>query len=305
MQKLYKHLIKCCKLPIISSSSLLLVIFILIYVVAQACDIDLIKNVEVNSDRIFISNIASKYPKNIEKMPVSLAPMPNETTKIDANYLKSVLNSNNMHYSVCGEYSIVKRKAFLITADTIYKLMGEKDLIIQTKLPIALPYNHYTLSISGIKNYGEYSWIQLTVMLNNQVYRNFFIQYLKKINSLVPIASQDIRSYQVISKDDIEYKKVDYVPSYVITSKDSIIGAKALGNIKQGSYFTFYNTQRQMLVNYGDIVSAVYDKDGIDIQTSAKALQMGYKGDIIKIEFHSKRIGNAKVIGLKKVEIIQ
>jgi len=301
MQKLYKHLIKCCKLLIISSSSL---IFIFVSF-SSACDINLIKNVEVNSDRVFISDIASKYPKNIEKMPISLAPMPNETTKIDANYLKSILNSNNMHYSVCGSYSIVKRKAFLITADTIYKLMNEKDLIIQTKLPIALPYNHYILSISSIKNYGEYSWIQLTVMLNNQVYRNFFIQYIKKIDSLVPIASEDIRSYQVISKDDIEYKKVDYVPSYVITTKDSIIGAKALGNIKAGSFFTFYNTQRQMMVNVGDIVSAVYDKDGIDIQTSAKALQMGYKGDIIKVEFNSKRIGNARVIGLKKVEIIQ
>lgn len=95
------------------------------------------------------------------------------------------------------------------------------------------------------------------------------------------------------------------MPSYVITTKDSIIGAKALGNIKAGSFFTFYNTQRQMMVNVGDIVSAVYDKDGIDIQTSAKALQMGYKGDIIKVEFNSKRIGNARVIGLKKVEIIQ
>ncbi|OSS42737.1 hypothetical protein DESAMIL20_357 [Desulfurella amilsii] len=254
---------------------------------------------------MFISDIASKYPKNIEKMPISLAPMPNETTKIDADYLKSILNGNNMHYNICGSYSIVKRKAFLITADTIYKLMDEKDLIIQTKLPIALPYNHYTLSISSIKNYGEYSWIQLTVMLNNQVYRNFFIQYVKKIDSLVPIASQDIRSYQVISKDDIEYKRVDYVPSYVITTKDSIISAKALGNIKAGSFFTFYNTQRQMLVNIGDIVSAMYDKNGIDIQTSAKALQMGYKGDIIKVEFNSKRIGNARVIGLRKVEVIQ
>ncbi|WP_158090479.1 flagellar basal body P-ring formation chaperone FlgA [Desulfurella amilsii] len=301
MQKLYKHLIKCCKLLIISSSS-----FIFIFVsLSIACDINLIKNVEVNSDRVFISDIASKYPKNIEKMPISLAPMPNETTKIDADYLKSILNGNNMHYNICGSYSIVKRKAFLITADTIYKLMDEKDLIIQTKLPIALPYNHYTLSISSIKNYGEYSWIQLTVMLNNQVYRNFFIQYVKKIDSLVPIASQDIRSYQVISKDDIEYKRVDYVPSYVITTKDSIISAKALGNIKAGSFFTFYNTQRQMLVNIGDIVSAMYDKNGIDIQTSAKALQMGYKGDIIKVEFNSKRIGNARVIGLRKVEVIQ
>ncbi len=301
MQKLYKHLIKCCKLLIISSSS-----FIFFFVIiAKACDIDLIKNVEVNSDRIFISDIASNYPKDIQKMPVSLAPMPNESIKIYANYLKSILNSNNMHFSICGEYSIVKRKAFLITANTIYKLIGEKDIIIQTKLPIALPYNHYTLHVSNIKNYGEYSWIQLTVMLDNQVYRNIFIQYLKKIDALIPIASQDIRSFQVITKNDIEYKKVDYVPSYVITSKDSIIGAKALGNIKAGSFFTFYNTQRQMLVNVGDIVSAVYDNHDIDIQTTAKALQMGYRGDIIKIEFNSKKIGNGKVIGMKRVEIVQ
>lgn len=302
MQKLYKHLIKCCKRLIISSSS-----FIFFFVIiANACDIDLIKNVEVNSDRVFICNIASKYPKNLAKMPVSIAPMPNQTTKIDADYIKSILNSNDMHLSVCGSYSIVKRKAFLITKDMIDNLMKEKDLIIQTKLPIALPYNHYTLSISSIKNYGEYSWIQLTVMLNNQVYRNLYIQYVKKIDSLVPVAKEDIRSYQVITKNDIEFKKVDYVPSYVITTKDSIIGAKALGNIKEGSFFTFYNTQRQMLVNVGDIVSAVYDKYGIDVQTSAKALQIGYKGDIIKIEFlNSKRIGNARVVGLKKVEIIQ
>lgn len=302
MQKLYKRLIKCCKLLIILSSS-----FIFFFVIiANACDIDLIKNVEVNSDRVFISDIASKYPQNLAKMPVSIAPMPGQTTKIDADYLKSILNSNDMHLSVCGSYSIVKRKAFLITKDTIDNLMKEKDLIIQTKLPIALPYNHYTLSISNIKNYGEYSWIQLTVMLKNQIYRNLFIQYIKKIDSLVPIAKEDIRSYQVITKDDIEFKKVDYVPSYVITTKDSIIGVKALGNIKEGSFFTFYNTQRQMLVNVGDIVSAVYDKNGIDVQTSAKALQIGYKGDIIKIEFlNSKRIGNARVVGLKKVEIIQ
>lgn len=274
--------------------------------IVNACDIDLIKHVEVGGDRVFLSDIASKYPKNLAKMPVSLAPMPNQTTKIEADYLKSILNSNNLNLSVCGSYSIVKRKAFLITKDTIENLMNEKDIIIQTQLPIALPYNHYHLVISSVKNYGEYSWIQLTVMLNNQVYRNLYIQYLKKIDSLVPIAKEDIRSYQVISKDDVSFKKVDYVPSYVITSKDSVIGAKALGNIKAGSFFTFYNTQRQMLVNVGDTVSAVYNKDGIDIQTYAKALQIGYKGDIIKIEFlNSKRVGNAKVIGLKKVEIIQ
>lgn len=264
------------------------------------------KNVEVNSDRVFLSDIASKYPKNLEKLPISIAPMPNQTTKIDANYLKSILNSNDMHYSVCGNYSIVKRKAFLITAETIYNLMKEKDLIIQTKLPIALPFNHYILTIDDIKNYGEYSWIHLTVMHNNQVYRNLFIQYSKKINELVPIAKEDIRSYQIISKNDITFKKVEYVPSYVITSKDSIIGSKALGNIKEDSFFTFYNTQRPMMVNIGDTVGAIYNKNGIDIQTRAKALQIGYKGDIIKIEFlGSKRIGNAKVVGLKKVEIIE
>ncbi len=274
--------------------------------IVNACDIDLIKHVEVGVDRVFLSDIASKYPKNLAKMPVSLAPMPNQTTKIEADYLKSILNSNNMNLSVCGSYSIVKRKAFLITKDTIENLMNEKDIIIQTQLPIALPYNHYNLMISSVKNYGEYSWIQLTVMLNNQVYRNLFIQYLKKIDSFVPIAKEDIRSYQVISKDDVSFKKVDYVPSYVITSKDSVIGAKALGNIKAGSFFTFYNTQRQMLINVGDTVSAIYNKDGIDVQTYAKALQIGYKGDIIKIEFlNSKRIGNARVIGLKQVEIIQ
>lgn len=302
MLRLYKQAIKCYKLLIISSSSLLLLFISITY----ACDINLVSHAKVDSDRVFLSNIASKYPKNLEKLPISLSPIPNETTTIDASYLKSILNANNMHYSVCGQKVVVKRKAFLITADTIYKLMQENDLIIMTKLPIALPYNKYELIINNIRNYGEYSWINLTVMLNNQVYRNLFIQFSKKINKLVPIAKEDVRSFQVISKNDITFKKVEYVPSYVITSEESIIGSKALGNIKEGSFFTFYNTQRQLLINIDDIVSATYKDNGIDVDTTAKALQMGYKGDIIKIEFlNSKKISNARVIGLKKVEIIK
>jgi len=288
---------RCFRLLIISSVSL----FVFINYVFS-CDIILKNRAIVDKNRVFLSDVSTKYPQILSNLAIAISPSISQTLMLHKNDIQSVLRDKGYKFKVCGGNVAVKRKRFLITKKDVVRLTGLTHILFISKMPIILPYYHYKLKIKNIHKNNRYVFINIAAVKNGKIYRNVGISAKISISTLVPVAARDIRYGSVIKRNDIKFVSVDHALPTSITSLNAIVGTVAASNIKKNSFFTLSNTKKRILVKYGDLLSVCVEIGNVKIHTTAKALQRGYNNDIIKIMYpHSKRVVSAIVVGNKRV----
>ncbi len=301
MQKLYRQAMKCFKPLIISSVSILL----LLVTASYACDVVLKQSSEVSSDSVYLKDITTKCPNNIKNLFIADSPYINNPLTVTKEYISAILKRNHFDVSVCGKSVKIMRKKYLITKRDILSLLKMKDMEIISKMPVVLPYNHYTIKVGYIKNNGMFVYIGLSVLKNGRLYRNIGISAKRKVVSVFPVAKVDIRRGEIIRRNEITFKKIPVLlQSISFRSLKAIVGKVAITDIRQGQPFTSSNTKIDKLVKRGDLIRVDVVYGSIRITTIAKALRGGVKSDIIPIMYlKSKRMALATIVGEKEVEV--
>ena len=121
------------------------------------------------------------------------------------------------------------------------------------------------------------------------------------------VPSHDIKKEDIIKKDDLQKIKVrsNRLRAGAIWQKDEIVGKQAARGLKSGKILDKDDLQALIIVKKGQIVTAVYNKKGLQITSKMQALSSAAKGETVKLlNMASKK----EVIGLAKdadiVEII-
>jgi len=124
-----------------------------------------------------------------------------------------------------------------------------------------------------------------------------------KIKALIPVfvSTQVIRENEGIS-GKIKLKKIPFRSFYskpLSKIKPSTVASKI---ISKNAIINSLNTKKMPLVTKNSLVSLIIKSKNITISSFAKALEDGYKGDVINVMFKNKII-KAKIIKKGVVEI--
>ena len=82
------------------------------------------------------------------------------------------------------------------------------------------------------------------------------------------------------------------------------IGLQSKHNIKKGAILTSRDAQALQLVKRGSLISVTLKSKNMAISFSAKALENGIYGDIIKVEKNNNKIIKIKVIARNRGEVL-
>ena len=124
-----------------------------------------------------------------------------------------------------------------------------------------------------------------------------------KIKALMPVfvTTQIIRPNETI-KNKVILKKISFRNFYAKPLRDINSSLVASKIISKNAIITNLNTKKMPLVTKNSTITVVIKSKSITITSFAKALEDGYKGDIINILFR-KKIRKAKIIAKGEVEI--
>lgn len=119
--------------------------------------------------------------------------------------------------------------------------------------------------------------------------------------------AHDIKKESIITEDDLQKTKVrsNRLRTGSVWKKDDIVGKQATRGLKSGKILDKDDLQALAVVKKGQMVTAVYNKGGLQITSKMQALSSAAKGETVKLlNMTSKK----EVIGLAKdadvVEII-
>ncbi len=258
----------------------------------------------VSLKKIYLKDIAEKYPKNLKNFYIANAPYINSSLIVNDRYLSSLLkNKGFKNLKICRKKSIVKRKPLYIKESFIKKLTGLNNITIVSAMPVVVPYAEYSFKVKSIKKSGQFVWIVLSLYENGKFFRNIGISAKSRISDILPVASMDIRRGEIIQPNELKFVKITKNTNKpVLKTNDAIIGCVATVDIRKGQFFTSLNTKKPFLVKRGDIVSVSVVENAIKISTVAKALRNGFDKDMIPIKYiNSNRVVVAQVVGNKKV----
>ena len=127
--------------------------------------------------------------------------------------------------------------------------------------------------------------------------------YYVRIKAFIPVfvANKIIRPNQLI-KNKVTLKKIPFRNFYAKPLKKISPLLVASKFISKNAIITNLNTKKMPLILKNSTISVIIKSKNITITSFAKALNDGYKGDIINILFR-KKIEKAKVIKKGVVEI--
>ena len=302
MQRLFRQAMRCCKLLITLSVSIVLFSYL-----AFGCDVVLKKSATVGLGDITLKDIANHYPERLSNFVIGSAPYLNNSVVLSGVYIKSLLLQKGITVSVCGSPFVrVVTKGFILDRKRILGIVGLKDGTLVGKRFYVLPLGKYTFKGRLKKLDSDLRFYDIYVYREGKFYKKLpVVIKLNEKSYLIPVASREIEPGCMITGSDVVYGKVKRIPPNALTSKSLIVGRVSLTLIRKGKPFTQSNTKRYKPVKLGDLVKVKVVEGNVVIYTIAKALRGGYDGDIIPIMYlSSKRVRPAKIVG-NKIVVVQ
>jgi flagella basal body P-ring formation protein FlgA len=174
------------------------------------------------------------------------------------------------------------------------------SITILSSYPETLSGNLTLIPVKGLPKKGGI----MTFPVNESGKRAYVtIQYHVFVPVLV--AAHSIRQGGNLSgKVRLERKDAEIVPWNSCHSLRDIKNRETRFSISKGTILTFQDLRRIQLVHYGDLCSLIVEKGFVKIQTEAKALQSGRKGEMISAQVPgSVKTVYAKVVGPDLLEI--
>jgi flagella basal body P-ring formation protein FlgA len=124
--------------------------------------------------------------------------------------------------------------------------------------------------------------------------------------STAVVALRALRKGDVIRASDVQLQSVETPSAGAAVNIEDVVGQQVMRATALGSSIATADLQPPVLVQKNEIVTVYARTRGIQVRTSAKALQPGAKGEIIALESLLDRNAQftARVVGNKEVEIL-
>ena len=123
----------------------------------------------------------------------------------------------------------------------------------------------------------------------------------------VVVPLRPLRRGDVIRANDVQLQSREgEAAGGVAMNFDEVVGRQVMRPVSQGSVILLADLQAPQLVQKHEIVTVYARTRGVQVRTSAKALEPGARGDIIALESLLERNAHftARVVGTKEVEIL-
>ncbi len=115
----------------------------------------------------------------------------------------------------------------------------------------------------------------------------------------VPVLTRDIATGEVLSADDLTEATVTAtLPSNTAESTDQLIGMAARKPLRAGRPVSLSEVRRPILVAKGSLLTVRVSMPGIELSTTAKAIEQGAMGEVIRVmNLTSNRVVQAVISG--------
>jgi flagella basal body P-ring formation protein FlgA len=130
---------------------------------------------------------------------------------------------------------------------------------------------------------------------------------LPTVSSTAVVSLRPLRRGEVIRASDVQLQSRDgEAAAGVAVEIDEVIGKQLLRPVTQGGAIAVADLQSPLLVQKNEVVTVYARTRGVQVRTSAKALESGARGDVIALESLLDRNAHftARVIGTKEVEVL-
>ncbi|RZD16189.1 MAG: flagellar basal body P-ring formation protein FlgA [Candidatus Acididesulfobacter guangdongensis] len=143
-------------------------------------------------------------------------------------------------------------------------------------------YNFYDQGFAGMHT----AVIKIINKKNGKLIDMFYADFNTAITAPVVVASRPVGKFQILGKNDLMIKKINISNIYAgyNFSVNKTAGKEAAVFISENMPITKINSERKRIINFGNIVSIVYKKYGINIKMRGIALQAGAYGQIIRVK---------------------
>jgi flagella basal body P-ring formation protein FlgA len=153
------------------------------------------------------------------------------------------------------------------------------------------------------------NWLGL-VSLKIRIYRNDdLLQTVPvlaqvQVKAQIAIAARTINSKAKLSNQDVEmsWREITSLSEKFITEMENLADQQAKRMIPPGTIITADMLEPLPLVKRGQLVTVLYNRDGLEIKLIGKVMQNGYRDDTVQVRNErSKEVFRAKVIGAGQV----
>jgi len=145
-----------------------------------------------------------------------------------------------------------------------------------------IKYNFYDQGFAGTHT----AVIKIINKKNGKLIDMFYADFNTAIIAPVVVASRPVGKFQILGKNDLRIKKINIPNIYsgYNFSVNKTAGKEAAVFIPENMPITKINSERKRIINFGNIISIVYKKYGINIKLRGIALQAGAYGQTIRVK---------------------
>ncbi|MCW0181445.1 flagellar basal body P-ring formation chaperone FlgA [Zavarzinia sp.] len=117
--------------------------------------------------------------------------------------------------------------------------------------------------------------------------------------TIVPVLLRDIATGEVLNADDLTDGAIaTALPANTAESADQLVGMAARKPLRAGRPVSLSEVRRPILVNKGSLLTVRVSMPGIELSTTAKAIEQGAMGEVIRVmNLTSNRVVQAVVSG--------
>lgn len=180
-----------------------------------------------------------------------------------------------------------------------------------TKAPsdITLPYGTVTFGavLDHSPDQGGARSFRIDIFLDGEKQRTQSMSSYLEIYGETLVAAQDISVGTYLSDTDVELKEVrlDQLRRGALTDPDEAIGKKARRGIRSGEEITRGALDVDPDIEANAIINLVISGEGFVISARGKALEKGFKGDLIRvITLGNRKVLEGVIIDSSTVEIV-
>lgn len=145
-----------------------------------------------------------------------------------------------------------------------------------------IKYDFYNQGFAGMHT----AVIKIINKRNGKLIKLFYADFNNTIIAPVVISSCPVGKFQILNKKELKIKNINIPNIYGGYNfyLNKTAGEEAVIFIPQNTPITKINSERKRIINFGDIISIVYKKYGINIKMRGMALQAGAYGQHIRVK---------------------
>ncbi|MFQ5737828.1 MAG: flagellar basal body P-ring formation chaperone FlgA [Acidobacteriota bacterium] len=280
--------------------------------------------VEVNTDRLVLSDIAEVRSNDLKLSQVALgyAPYPGHYRWLTKSDIERLLQESGFDVGTIQidmeDRVLITRKSRILPKEKIRKSAAsflkahwpDLDLSIQEmQLPrvVVLPIGETELQFGvpktpvNLDNVG----LKVSFRVNGKHWRSQWVRLRLTAHASLQVANRAIPYGHRLTASDVLLKgrRIERLDHF-FQDPNQVLGRVAKKALQQGEVLTARNLSWPALVSRRDVVSLVVRGKHFTVSTLARARDAGFLGDRILVEnLDSRKTVLAKIVGDKKVEV--